>query len=52
MNVVSIHNLLNKLNEIILCEPLASLILIYSTSLINSVMNLQEYNIRFFTYPK
>jgi hypothetical protein len=51
MSVSSILNLLHELNKIILCEPLAS-ILFYSTSAINSVMNLPEVNILFITYPK
>jgi hypothetical protein len=38
-----ILNLLNELNKIILCEPLASIILFYSTNLINLVLNLHEY---------
>jgi hypothetical protein len=52
MSVSSILNLLYELNKIILCEPLASIILFYSTSAINSIMNLHEFNILFITYPK
>jgi hypothetical protein len=52
MSVSSILNLLHELNEIILCEPLASIILFYSTSAINSEMKLVEFNILFITYPK
>jgi hypothetical protein len=37
--------LLKELNKILLCEPLASIILFYSTSSINLVLNLHEYNI-------
>jgi hypothetical protein len=52
MSVSSILNLLNEVNKIILCEPLASMILFYSTSSINSAMNLHEFNILFITYQK
>jgi hypothetical protein len=52
MSVGLILNLLNELNKIILCEPLASIILFYSTSSINLVLNLHEYNILFITYVK
>jgi hypothetical protein len=45
MRVGSILTLLNELNKIILCQPLAILILFYSTSSINLVMNLHEYSI-------
>ena len=44
MSVGLILNLLNKLNKSILCEPVASIILLYSTSSINLVMNLHEVN--------
>ena len=50
MSVGLILNLLNELNKSILCEPLASIILFYSMSSINLVMNLYEFNI-LFTYP-
>jgi hypothetical protein len=52
MSVSSILNLLHELNKIILCEPLGSIILFYSTNVINSVMNLHVFNILFITYPK
>jgi hypothetical protein len=52
MSVSSILNLLHELNKIILCEPLASILLFYSTSAINSVMNIYEFNILFITYQK
>ena len=56
MNVGLILNVtvLNDLNQSILCEPLASIILIlfYSTSSINLVMNLHKFNILFITFPK
>ena len=52
MNVGLILNLLNELNKSILCEPLASITLFYSTSLINLVMNLHEFNILFITYSQ
>jgi hypothetical protein len=52
MNVSSILNLLHELNKIILCGPLASILLFYSTSARNSVMNLHEFNILFITYQK
>jgi hypothetical protein len=42
MSVSSILNLLHELNKIILCKPLAS-ILLYLTSSINSVLNLHEF---------
>jgi hypothetical protein len=45
MSVGVILNLLNELNKIILCEPLASIILLYSMSSINLVLNLHKYNI-------
>jgi hypothetical protein len=51
MSVSAILNILHKLNKIILCEPLASIILFHITCSINSVMNLHEYNILFITYP-
>jgi hypothetical protein len=49
MSVSSILNLLHELNKTILCEPLASM-LIYSTSAINSVMNLHEFNTKYSIY--
>jgi hypothetical protein len=52
MSVGLILNLLNEFNKIILCEPLASIILFFSTSSINLVLNLNEYNILFITYSK
>jgi hypothetical protein len=52
MSVSSILNLLHELNRIILCEPLANIILFHSTSAINSVMNLHKFDILFITYPK
>jgi hypothetical protein len=52
MSVGPILNLLDDLDTVILCEPLASKILSYSTSSINSVINLHEYNILFITCPK
>jgi hypothetical protein len=45
MTVSSILNLLHELNKIILCQPLVSIILLYSTSVINSVINLHEFKI-------
>jgi hypothetical protein len=46
-------SLTNKTSlKIILCEPLASIILFYPTSSINLVLNLHEYNILFITYIK
>jgi hypothetical protein len=51
MSVSLILNLLHDLNTIILCEPLASIISFYSTSSINSVINLNEFNILLITYP-
>jgi hypothetical protein len=50
MSVSLILNLLNELNEIILCEPQASIIVFYSTSAINLVLNLHEFNILFIIY--
>jgi hypothetical protein len=52
MSVSSMLNLLHELNKIILCKPLASKIIFSSTSSINSVMNLHEFNILFITYQK
>ena len=52
MSVGLILNVLNKLNKSILCEPLESIILFYSTSSINLLMNLHEFNILFITYAK
>ena len=52
MSVGLMLKLLNELNKSILCEPLARIILFYLTSLINSVMNLHEFNILFITHPK
>ena len=52
MSVGLILNLLNELNKSILCEPQMSIILFYSTSSINFVMNLHKFNILFITYPK
>jgi hypothetical protein len=52
MSVGLILNLLKELNKIILCEPLASIILFYSTSSINLALNLHEYNILFIKYIK
>ena len=49
MSVGLILNLLNELNKSILCEPLAS-ILFYSTSSINLVMNLHEFNVLFIDF--
>ena len=44
---------LNKLNKSILCKPLASMILFYSTSSINLVLNMYKFSILFITYfPK
>jgi hypothetical protein len=51
MSVSSILNLLNELN-MLLCEPLASMILFYWTSLLNSVINLHEFNILLITFQK
>ena len=51
MSVGLILNLMNKLNKSVLYEPLASIILFYSTSSINLVMNLHEFDILFITYP-
>ena len=34
-----------------LCKPLAKIIIFYSTSSINLVMNLNKFNILFMTYP-
>ena len=51
MSVDLILNLLNEMNKSILCEPLAITILLYSTSSINSAMNLHEFNIFFITFP-
>jgi hypothetical protein len=36
-----------QMSNIILCEPLANIILFYSTSSINSEFNLHKYNILF-----
>ena len=47
-----ILSLLNELNKRILCEPLESIILFYSTSSIILVINLHEFNILFITYPQ
>jgi hypothetical protein len=52
MSVGLLLNLLNQLNKIILCEPLASIILFYSTSSINFVLNPHECSILFITYIK
>jgi hypothetical protein len=52
MSVGLILNLLNELNKIILCEPLSSIILFYSTNSINLELNLHEFNILFITYSK
>jgi hypothetical protein len=51
MSLGLILNLLNELNKIILCEPLANIEenRFYSTSSINLVLNLHEYNILFIT---
>jgi hypothetical protein len=43
MSVGSKLNLLNELNKLIICEPLASIILLYSTSSINLEMERHEY---------
>ena len=44
---------MNKLNKSILCDPLARMVLFYSTSSINLAVNLHEFNILFITYtPK
>ena len=51
MSVGLILNLPNELNKFKVCEPLASIICFYSTSSINLVLNLQEFNILFITYP-
>ena len=51
MSVGLMLNALNEMNKSILCEPLAIIILFYSTSSINLVMNLHEINILFITYP-
>ena len=42
MTVGLILNLMKMLNKSILCEPLVSIILFYSTSSINLVMNLHH----------
>ena len=47
MSVGLILNLLNEMNKSILCEPVASIILFYTTSSINFIMNLHEFNIIF-----
>ena len=52
MSIGLILNLLNKLNKRILCEPLTSMTLFYSTSSINLVMNLHEFDILFITCTK
>ena len=52
MSVGEILNLMNELNKSILCEPLESIILFYSTSSINIIMNLHEFNILSITYPQ
>jgi hypothetical protein len=52
MSAGSIMNLLKELNKIIMCEPLASIILLYSTTLINLVMNLYEYIIFYLSCTK
>ena len=44
--------LFNKLNKNISRNPLASIILLYSISLINLVKNLHEFNILFITFPQ
>ena len=53
MSIGLILNLLNELNKSILCEPLTSVIhvLFYSTSSLNLVLNLHEFNNLFITYP-
>ena len=43
-------NLLNELNKSIVCEPLASILLLYSMTSINLVLNLHKFNILFITY--
>ena len=50
MSVGLILNSLNELNKSILCQPLATIILFYSTRSINLVMNQHEFNILFITY--
>jgi hypothetical protein len=50
MGVCLILNLLNQLNKIILCEPMASITLFYSMTSINLVLNRHDYNILFITY--
>jgi hypothetical protein len=50
MSVGLILNLLNNLNKIIFYNPLAKIILFYSTSSINLVLNLHKYDILFITY--
>ena len=52
MSAGVILSLLNEFNKSVLCEPLASIILFYSKSSINLVMNLHEFNILFITYPR
>ena len=52
MSVGLILNLLNQLNKSIICEPMTRLILFYSKSSINLVMNLHDFNILFITYTK
>ena len=52
MSVGLLLNLLNKLKKSILCYPLASIILFYSTSSINLLMNLHKFNILFLHTPK
>ena len=52
MSVGLMLDLLNKFNKSLLCEPLASIILFYSTRSINLVTNLYEFNFLFITYPK
>ena len=49
MSVALTLNFLNELNNSILCEPLASIILFYSTCSIKSVIDLHEFNILFIT---
>ena len=49
MSLGLILNLLNELNKSVVCKPLASIILFYSTNSINLIMNLHEFNSLFIT---
>ena len=45
MGVGLILTLLNELKKKILCDPLATIILFYLTSLMNLALNMHEYSI-------